>query len=345
MPETTKETTLLHSLLECFSSSKTVIRYVIEKDRDGKLVYEVPAENYVEWWPILFSKNLVSLSIAPRSHDKSLSKDALSAFVRKVINDKNKSIFEKNLKPRLAGAKCCDLIVEEVDHLSHTIEMGVRAFHSPYDPYKQEIPAKDLKGADEVQIFISEAIEFLEQLFLGEPFEILSHENNWFVDCIPDLEKDESRHFTKKQILSMLACALIISLNITNQPEINDNVMNYISEVFSDKPKAPEASSANASTTETRGAVPVSESHETIYADEDQEVLRKTSMLISRSTKVPVDDSLLKEVTDIIDAWKKSSMHIWKTLTEKQKIFVIRKDYFDLLDLEKEMVFSVTARP
>lgn len=345
MPESTKEATLLHALLECFSASKTTIRYVIEKEREGKLVYEVPAENYVDWWPILFSKNLVALSIAPRSHDQSLSKDALSALVRKVLNDKSKSIFEKNLKPRLAGTKCCDLIVEEVDHLSHTIELGVRAFHSPYGPYQQEIPAKDLKGADEVQIFINEAIEFWEQLFLDKPFQILSQNNDWFVNCIPDLEESKTPHYSKHQVLSMIACALIIGLNITDCQQINANLANYIKNVFTQETEEKPAESKKDNSTSPTPQHP--NVHPSKYINEEEEVKRKARILIAKRTNQadPENEELKDEVQRIATSWKKSREYIWKNLAEKQKIQTIVEEYLFLREVEKEIDFSPSVKP
>ena len=229
-----KKVTLLKSLMKCFSASKSDICYVVKNGNK----YCMPPENVVEWWKLLYCKNIVALSIAPQSHNRQLSQDALSAFVRKVVNDKNKNIVETNLNPRLMrSSKCTELIIEEIEHLGETIELGVRAKHSPCDKYTHEIRENELKSLTDVKIFMDEAIEFLEHLFFATPFGIIKQENSWFVNSIPKLEKEKGEHYTKEQVLMMLACALILGLNVNDLPQINSNIKEFIVSTFSDKGK------------------------------------------------------------------------------------------------------------
>ncbi len=231
MPGTIEEKTLMQSLLDCFSSSKTVIKYVVEKETDGRKKYEIPLNNVEEWWKLLFSKNIVALSIGPRSQTKTLSRDALSAFVRHVVNDKNKSILEKNLVPHFRGPHCRELISGEVSHLEQTIDLGVRAAKSVWPPRSDTLPGERLKASDEVQIHYEDAIRFLMQLFCGAPYEILLARYAWFAACIrtsaPIVE-----HYTTHQVLSIFACALILCLNIEETADINTNIESYIRSVI-----------------------------------------------------------------------------------------------------------------
>ena len=228
MPDKGKEMTLLQSLLDCFSASKTMIKYVIERERNGHIEYELPLNDIKAWWQLLFSRDLVALSVAPRSHDKQLSKDALSAFVRHTVNDKNKSIVEKNLIPHLKGARCAGLISDEVSHLEHTIDLGVRAANSPWGKYSDSILSAKMKESADIQVYYEDAVRFLMQLFFEVPYKILKTDYSWFADCV-DVSKDSAEKYTTTQIITVFACALILCLNVQDDPSINKNIESYIS--------------------------------------------------------------------------------------------------------------------
>lgn len=231
MSETVKEKTLLQSLLDCFSASKTMIEYVFEREVNGQKRYELPLTNVVDWWKIIFSKDIVSLSIAPRSHDKQINKDTLSAFVRSIVNDKNKSVVEKNIIPHLEGTRCIDIISGEVSHLEHTIDLGVRAKYSPWVSSSDRLSSEEMKASEEVRIHYDDAVRFLMQLFCGEPYDILLNKYAWLAECI-DASELNVEHYSTNQILSVFACALILCLNITEVPEINNNITTYIKSVI-----------------------------------------------------------------------------------------------------------------
>ena len=337
-----KDMTLLQSLLEIFSSSESLIRYVVEKKHNEKITYERPSKNVVEWWKLLYCKSIVALSVAPQSQDQQLSKDALSAFVRKVINDKNKSIVEKRLNPRLMSSKCGELISEEIEHLEQTIQLGVRAAHSPYDTYTLKIQEASLKHYDDVKIFIDEAIEFLEQLFFGVPLEIITKEHMWFAKTISEPLRDRASRYTKEQILSMIACSLVLALNVSELPEINSNIEEFLRSVFSREEKIP------ASVQDTDTAEPEAEIYkggnnsDFSRLEEDREVLRKSTFLISRATGKNQDE-LVEEIEALIQSWRTSMLDVWKTFSVKQKIQHIREDYFELL-VEYDSSYSKTTK-
>ena len=217
--------TLLKALLDCFKASQPIIKFVnVGKEQ----VFMPEKTDIIEWWKILFCKNIIALSIAPGSHDKALSKDALSVIVNHKVNSKNKSIVYNNFIPYLKGEECQRLIKEEITHLANTIDIGVRAAHSPWPNYTESIPLKSLKKSDEVQIFYDQAIRFLMQRFMDVPYEILVDGNNWFANAIVFDSESKKTQYTNDQALSILACALILGLNLTDLSIINKKIERFL---------------------------------------------------------------------------------------------------------------------
>ena len=322
MPSEKKEVTLLKTLIDCFSSSKTLIRYVVRKEKGNKVIYELPNENLVEWWKLLYSRAIVSLSIAPKSNNKQLSKDALSSFANKKNNSKNTNILKTNIIPHLSCSKCEDLICEEIEHLAQTIELGVRAKHSPIDRYSKSISPNLLKPASEVEIFIEEAIEFLYQLFMESPYEILSEENPWFVAPITSTKTSEEKNISQEQVLALYASALVLGLNVDDLPDINGNIEKFIKSVF-------EKSDPKNDKTDNLYKGEVSTSKEEQFLEE-RDLKRAAALTISLDTGIP-QEKLLDAVQKIIDSWKLCSNDVWLTFTKKKKMELIRKDYFELI--------------
>lgn len=343
MPEVFEEKTLLQSLLDCFASSKTVIKYVIERDLNGHKKYDLPLNNIVEWWKLLFSKNIVALSIAPRSHDKQLSKDALSAFVRYIINDKNKSIVEKNLIPHFKGPHCHDLISGEVSHLEHTIDLGVRAAYSSWDAYSDTLSGEKLKESADVQIHYEDAVRFLMQLFCGAPYEILLDRYSWFAECI-NTSSPEIDHYSTNQILTIFACALILCLNITEVSEVNANIESYIKSVISlpengethDEESAPRSKNENIGSHQRRESQ--SKSEKSGSSSMDATILKaalKINLYEIKHGRTPLDESaelIIKGIIDSImadlyDDILSISAQLWNQFNIEQKAQAILKAY------------------
>lgn len=305
MPKKQEETTLLQSLFDCFASSKTVIRYVFERESDGHVKYTLPLNNVIDTWELVYSKSIVSLSIAPRSHSKKLSKDSLSAFTRHDFNDKNKSIVEKNILPHFSGPKCSDLLSEEVLHLNHTIDLGVRAAQSPWERYADSLPGEKLKGSEEVQIFFDDAVSFLMHLFLGEPYEILSRKYPWFARIVSPAGNPEIQRFSNQQVLSLFACALVLSLNVTDSAQINDNIDAFLRSVFSGELSGsdPEEASPPAKKEEEEPPHTASASFGSAPRTDNDDVIRVASKMIhfrdKRHPKIGAEMEL--EIRDIID--------------------------------------------
>lgn len=76
--------------------------------------------------------------------------------------------------------------------------------------------------------------------------------------------------------------------------------------------------------------------------EEDREVLRKSTFLISRATGKPQDE-LVEEIEALIQSWRTSMLDVWKTFSVKQKIQHIREDYFELL-VEYDSGYSMTTK-
>ena len=337
-----KRITLLQSLLKCFSDSESLIRYVVETQDKGKKVYTIlSSKSVVERWKILYCKNIVSLSIARGSHSGQLGKDALSAFTRKVVNSTNKTIVDQ-LTPRLTGPKCSKLIAEEVEHLERTIELGVRAANSPYDSYTLKIQEDSLKSLEDVQIFFDEAVELLEQLFLASPYEIINRENEWFTRAFPKLNEEKSEHYTKDQVLSLMACALILGLNVNDVPQINSNIEEFLISVFSNKEKKPSSAQDDSDGDTATKVVGIEKGTAVSGLEEDREVLRKSTFLISRATRKSQDE-LVEEIEALIQSWRTSMLDVWKTFSVKQKIQHIHEDYFELL-VEYDISYSKSTK-
>lgn len=358
MPEVFEEKTLLQSLLDCFASSKTVIKYVIERDSNGHKKYDLPLNNVVEWWRLLFSKNIVALSIAPRSHDKQLSKDALSAFVRYIVNDKNKSIVEKNLIPHFKGSHCHDLISGEVSHLGHTIDLGVRAAYSSWDAYSDTLPGEKLKESADVQIHYEDAVRFLMQLFCGAPYEILLARYSWFAECI-NTSTPAIEHYTTNQVLTIFACALILCLNITEVSEVNANIESYIKTVISfpengennDEGSTPHS---NSEKTEPQQRNESRSNQEGVGATSVDVTIRRAALKINlyeiQHGRKPLDESAELIIRGIIDSIMADlyddilsvSAQLWKQFNIEQKAQAILRAYVHELSSIRDLSLTDT---
>lgn len=343
MPEKTEGKTLLKSLLDCFSSAKSIIKYVVEHEINGRKRYELPLDNVVEWWKLLFSKNIVALSIAPRSQTKQLSKDTLSSFVRYVINDKNNSVVEKNFIPHFAGPRCRDLISEEVTHLEHTLDLGVRAAHSPWDNYADSISCERMKESSEVQIHYEDALKFLMQLFMGIPYEILLKKYSWFADCISLTSDSKPVEYTSEQIISIFACALILCLNITELPQINDNIEAYIKSVLSfngdgegpTRDESAKDSLPKEAHTSESVAIVNSDSNRTNINTTIKKAALKINLYEIQQGRKPLGVGLEPVIMDIIDSIMEDlyadilrvSAQLWQDFNIEQKAQTILKAY------------------
>lgn len=329
MPEKNEEMTLLQSLLDCFASSRSMIKYVMEHEVKGHMRYELPLNNVVEWWKLLFSKNLVALSIAPRSHDKKLSKDTLSAFVRHVMNDKNKSVMERNMLPHLGGARYQEMITEEISHLEHTIDLGVRSAHSPWDKFSDSLSGERLKKSEDVQIYYDDAVRFLMELFLGAPYEILLRDYKWFADCVGNMTGVED--YTQEQILATFACALILCLNVTDSPQINANIESYIRSVFEPGEKSTkEKTDSSEAVHEPEEPPDVSVMEGTI-----KRAALKINMYELSKGRKPLDEGVELVIDGIIDSILMDlyvdilgvSAQLWKAFDIEQKAQTILRAY------------------
>ena len=76
--------------------------------------------------------------------------------------------------------------------------------------------------------------------------------------------------------------------------------------------------------------------------EEDREVLRKSTFLISRATGKNQDE-LVEEIEALIQSWRTSMLDVWKTFSVKQKIQHIREDYFELL-VEYDISYSKSTK-
>lgn len=76
--------------------------------------------------------------------------------------------------------------------------------------------------------------------------------------------------------------------------------------------------------------------------EEDREVLRKSTFLVSRATGKNQDE-LVEEIEALIQSWRTSMLDVWKTFSVKQKIQHIREDYFELL-VEYDISYSKSSK-
>ena len=232
MASNTDDVTLLQAIRDCFSSSKACIKYVSEKEINGEQVFVTFYNNWIEWWQILFSKDIVSLTIAPGSFDKKLSKDVLSVFSKGIVNDKNNYILDANIIPHLTGKRGMKLIDNEKAHLKNVIDLGVRAKNSKGANDERQISGKDLKPSSDVRLYYQDALDFLMQQFLQSPYEILKKEHPWFIDCIDDFVSKDAEEYPEEHVITLYACALILCLNLKKTQEINDNIKRCLESVF-----------------------------------------------------------------------------------------------------------------
>lgn len=85
------------------------------------------------------------------------------------------------------------------------------------------------------------------------------------------------------------------------------------------------------------------QSNQSSGIEEDRDVLRKATFLVSRATGKPQDDKLREEIEALIQSWRTSMLEVWKNFSVKQKMQHICDDYFELL-VEYDNTYSKTTK-
>ena len=288
-----KAITLLQSLFECFDNAQSLIMFVFKEEFEGRIKYTIPLKNIKDSWKLIYSKSLVTLSIAPRSHDKMLSDDALGSIKRHVINDKNKSII-KRIAPLLAKTQCSEILNEEIEHLMVTVDLGVRIKESFRGPRKSNgerdyYTPNDIKTSDDVHILFDEAIHFLMGLFMDKPYEVLKLDYPWFAEIISPAENGDINSFSNEQVLAIFASALVLCFNIPHKEvnpihqEINGRIDNFLRAVIHTAPDSKSSGIIPENNTIEGTLYPASNSSSTVISPElkdHTDVIRVAAQMI-----------------------------------------------------------------
>ena len=219
--------TLFESLLNCFKSSnnKQKIRYV-KKEKDKNCYINI-SNNICDWWKILFSDEIVAFT---KTNDQ-LKDDRLSCFRRNKLDAKIKKNVKKINDQFSSESLFLGLIKGEIEHLDNTIKLAVKVAHSNWNNTLCKLDINDLTQSN-IDSFYSVALNDLCVLFFDNPFEILAEKHKWFTDIIGDKSNYCSVGFSNEQILTLYACALLLTLNVERIVQIDENIKNYLKSVF-----------------------------------------------------------------------------------------------------------------
>ena len=123
MNQESKIKSLLDALLRYFEDFNGEVPY-FEPTGDGSRYVEAihgDSHSILTFWELLFCQDINALSIAPRSRNRTLNKDALGALRRNVINDKSQAIIRRNYIPNFSSSR--GLTVME-GQKKHKVEMS-----------------------------------------------------------------------------------------------------------------------------------------------------------------------------------------------------------------------------
>lgn len=262
-----KEKTLLLALFDCFQSFASGIAY-FEESSDGKEYVEKLWASKAENWYIVYCGDICVLSLGTRSDKVPV------AFVQNTMAGKittaNQAILRVKMWPTLSGKPFETLVRKQEQHLKNLIEKGVQLHNSKDNESKKRkdcrnefAPHKDISkrvwdadaliSLEHLEIQLNQQYDYVLQLFLNEPYEILCKRREF--SFLYEIIQNKEEEYSHNQILALYTGALLLGLNISDEEKvrklINRNVEEYLNRYFKTKePSCPQVRTSEVSTRE-----------------------------------------------------------------------------------------------
>lgn len=232
-----KEKTLLLALFDCFQSFASGVAY-FEESSDGKEYVEKLWATQAENWYIVYCGDICTLSLGKMSNKVPV------AFANKTMAGKitsaNLSILRDKLWLKLSGKPFETLARKQEQHLKKIIEIGVQLQNSKDNEAKKKqdsgndfVPhkinsrrvwdAEDLISLDHLEIQINEQYDYMLQLFLNEPYEIICKRENYGYLC-RIIKENKREEYSHNQILALYTGALLLGINISDDDRVRESI-------------------------------------------------------------------------------------------------------------------------
>lgn len=243
-----KEKTLLVALFDCFQKFKSGIVYFdesLDKIEYIERLWTKKSEN----WYIVYCGDVCVLCLGK------MSSEVPVAFVQNTMAGKittaNQAILRDKLWPKLCGKYFGFLTKKQEQHLKTLIEKGVQLHNSKdnvdkkkpdsgnrFSPHKNTTrrvwDADKIVSLSHLEIQLNEQYDYIMQLFLDEPFDILC--KNEFSKFFGEIIIDKEKKYSHEQVLALYTGALFLGLNISGEEkirnQINKNIEEYIRGYF-----------------------------------------------------------------------------------------------------------------
>lgn len=331
MNQESKIKSLLDVLLRYFEDLNGEVPYYEQTKDESRYVEAIHGDSrsILTFWELLFCEEIVALSIAPRSRNRTLNKDALGALRRNVINDKSQAIVRRNYVPHLSNSRSPEVMEAQKKHLLEMVERSVRARYSkktrdPRRPEDRFVWEKDLKSRKEVEVYLYQIIDILREAFQKEPSEILEEKYHWFYRMVQEaidtgIQDDPS----EERFFAILAATLVLSLNFVEDEGINKRIREFLTRYLAKK--APTEKVQEPSSGQTKES-------------DDRKALYRSAILVKRRFGREVDQDLVEELETIIYALiMEVTREIWSTYSLNQKIQVILEEYQEVTELDETL--------
>lgn len=332
MDQKEKLESLLDALLRYFEDFNAQTPYY-ETSADGKRyvpVIQGDNRSILAFWELLFCREIRALSIAPRSRSKSLNKDALGALRRNVINDKSKSIIQRNLIPHFSNSRGPEVMEAQKNHLLDIIERSIRAKYSkktkdPRRPEDHFIWEYDLKKKEEITVYLYRLIDLLRESFEGEPASLLDKRYHWFYQMIAQaIEEGIEDDVSEERFFAILSAALVLSLNFVQNPGVNERIQEFLMRYLVPR--------------ENREGGGIKPQRREIKKNDDEQALYKSAIFVKRRFGRDVDKGLVEELETIIYALiLEITKEVWSSYSLSQKVQVILDEYQEVMELDQEL--------
>lgn len=332
MNQESKIKSLLDALLRYFEDFNGEVPY-FEPTGDGSRYVEAihgDSHSILTFWELLFCQDINALSIAPRSRNRTLNKDALGALRRNVINDKSQAIIRRNYIPNFSSSRGLTVMEGQKKHLRNVVEMSIQAKYSKKtrDPRRTEdrfVWTKDLKSREEVVVYLYQLIDLLRETFQREPMRILNEKYQWFYQLVQEaLDASIEDDSSEERFFAVLAAALVLSLNFVQDEGTNEKIREFLLRYLMPKTqKAPKKKF-------------VSHKKEAARTDEERKLLAKSAIFVNRRFGREMDQDLIDELETIIYALiLQLTEEIWTQYTLSQKIQTILEEYQEVMELDE----------
>lgn len=246
-----KEKTLLLALFDCFQKLASGVAYFDEESNRCEYVEKLWAKQAENWY-IVYCGDICVLCLGK------MSPKVPVAFAQNTMAGKvttaNQAILRDKLWPKLSGKTFEILARKQEQHLKILLEKGVQLYNSKDNESKRKVDSgnsfsphknttcrvwddEELIPLEHLEIQLDEQYEYILQLFLDEPVDIICKDKDlaYFYEFISDKDKK----YSHEQILALYTGALILGLNISDEEKtrkpINKNIEDYLRNHFQEE--------------------------------------------------------------------------------------------------------------